>query len=337
MNLLRKYWKFLLIVLASAGLLVYAHSRIGPVKERATSDMTQARGQLDRLIKDVTDDAAKFGAPANVAVVELRARRNALNEMVLAQASETSFRLAGDYNIEALGKDADKEARTGFYLDRLARVEHWLGTARFWDPKITGESAQTGYDFSGTQSTGGPGLEHKLLRLDILRRIAGAAERSGVAHVTEILFLPENGLEGMEERLPSARRNVTGGPKGGLPMLRAIGVTIKARGKPMSLYAFLADIQRTADGGETGRALAVVTFDVKKADWKDPADDLAECSATLAAFSVLPDAELPEASLEVARARREPPVPGVTGTPGDAFGGDPRDVDPDRDPRRPRR
>ena len=305
MILLRKYSRYLSIIVASLVFLFYANAKVGPVAKQAKGQLSTANTTLDTFIKDVVGDVERYGSPANVAIVERRARRNVLNELVLSHAGELEFQLSSDFNIDALGADADSMQKTDFYFERLDAVEKRLRYTRFWKPIIKereGVPATVGFDFRNDKAVGGTTLNQKLLRLDMLRRVARSAENTGVNKVIDFVFMTPGSLNKLEERLPSAALNASHSRGGGtvIPPLRTIGIEVNAKGDPFALLAFLTDLQQPEVDGQVGRGFAIENFSLNKEDWKEPEDQLVNLHVVLVAFSVASETDLPEKSLKVA-------------------------------------
>lgn len=346
MRLLTKHWRFIAMLTVSIAFAIYAHKKVDPVKTQTKSDQQSARSTLDQHIGDVLADVETYGMPANAAIVKLRAKRNAMSELVTAQSNALAFQVAADYNIDTLGEGADKDMRSEFYMRRLEDVRNRLRYTRYWEPVIIGRESQpatVGFDFTLEGGQGGTTLKQKLLRLDILRRVAGAAERWKVSRVTELSFLADGALNTLEQRIPSAQRGAktASGTTGGTQPLRTIGLTVKAVGTQAALLAFLGDLQQDEQDGMHGRGLAVENFKIgiedlfSKGENEDFDTRQIPLDVTLVAYSVVPEAELPERSLKQALARLEGKDAGEKPEEDDPFGTGDKETNPkDRPPRR---
>ncbi len=296
MLFLRSHWRFLLIAFISLGLLIFTLLETEKLAEQRDGDFQRAESATQGYIQNVLQDVKKHKVPANVFLVKEQERLHTLQKMTSQLAEDLNFQLHIDYSLEGAGESISEQS--AFYLARLEELTQWLEYSRFWKPSFH----ELGYDLTDIQGTDSSKLRQKLIRLDLLRRVAKCAYDNQVYRVREFQFMRQNPSFSLEQRLSSVRTGTSRfqNQEPSLPMLQTLGMSLEVEGEQFQLLKMLRDLQATQSSNDYKTAFGIERYSLSKEGWKNSANTHHILKIELVAYTIAPQAQLPLASLESA-------------------------------------
>ena len=292
MNILKKHWRFISVLVVLVGLLWFGYSEVGAKGQQVGTMQKSVQGTMaghySRLFKDNKD----FGKPATSQGLSLATETAKIQEIEKRRNNMLRWETDAPYTLGAMPADASTEDLASFYVRKRGQLVRDLS----YQPNVsfsTTSGDPVGFPSEAADKLTREKIAENLARLDVTRVVAASSQRAAIQSLKKFQFVDNKKAELGARGLPMTGAGKDAAGKPNKPYFEANLLAVSVRGNETAIYNFLVDLQRPLKGELRNRYLAVESFTLEKPDALTPTDDLLNAEITVVAYRINEDVPLP--------------------------------------------